>query len=54
MYLHIILQEAYADEDDLGKLKCGHDFHFNCIKRWLVEKNNCPICKKAAVDVWDH
>nr|XP_034913173.1 probable E3 ubiquitin-protein ligase HIP1 [Populus alba] len=46
-----ICQEAYADEDDLGKLKCGHDFHFNCIKRWLVEKNNCPICKKAAVDV---
>ncbi|KAL9378325.1 hypothetical protein Peur_029660 [Populus x canadensis] len=44
-------EEAYADEDDLGKLKCGHDFHFNCIKRWLVEKNNCPICKKAAVDV---
>ncbi|KAG6768102.1 hypothetical protein NC652_018872 [Populus alba x Populus x berolinensis] len=46
-----ICQEAYAHEDDLGKLKCGHDFHFNCIKRWLVEKNNCPICKKAAVDV---
>ncbi|KAF9678513.1 hypothetical protein SADUNF_Sadunf07G0042700 [Salix dunnii] len=48
-----ICQEAYADEDDLGKLKCGHGFHFNCIKRWLVEKNNCPICKKAAVDVID-
>ncbi|XP_011043560.1 PREDICTED: E3 ubiquitin-protein ligase MBR2-like [Populus euphratica] len=46
-----ICQEAYADEDDLGKLKCGHDFHFNCIKRWLVEKNTCPICKKAAMDV---
>jgi hypothetical protein len=46
-----ILQEEYADEDDLGKLKCGHDFHFNCIKKWLVQKNNCPICKKPAVDV---
>ncbi|KAJ6740342.1 E3 UBIQUITIN-PROTEIN LIGASE MBR2-LIKE [Salix purpurea] len=46
-----ICQEAYAAEDDLGKLKCGHGFHFNCIKRWLEEKNNCPICKKAAVDV---
>ncbi|KAJ6288674.1 hypothetical protein OIU76_024623 [Salix suchowensis] len=41
-----ICQEAYAAEDDLGKLKCGHGFHFNCIKRWLVEKNSCPICKK--------
>nr|TKR65970.1 hypothetical protein D5086_0000315990 [Populus alba] len=46
-----ICQEEYADEDDLGKLKCGHDFHFNCIREWLVQKNNCPICKKPAVDV---
>ncbi|CAK7337701.1 unnamed protein product [Dovyalis caffra] len=45
-----ICQEEYADEDDLGKLRCGHDFHFNCIKKWLVEKNNCPICKKTAAD----
>ncbi|XP_011008531.1 PREDICTED: probable E3 ubiquitin-protein ligase HIP1 [Populus euphratica] len=45
-----ICQEEYADEDDLGKLKCGHHFHFNCIREWLAQKNNCPICKKPAVD----
>ncbi|GAV67747.1 zf-RING_2 domain-containing protein, partial [Cephalotus follicularis] len=40
-----VCQEDYADGEDLGKLDCGHDFHFNCIKQWLHQKNSCPICK---------
>ncbi|GMI68819.1 hypothetical protein HRI_000551200 [Hibiscus trionum] len=46
-----ICQENYADEDELGKLDCGHDFHFNCIKPWLVQKNLCPVCKKTALAI---
>ncbi|OMO56658.1 Zinc finger, RING-type [Corchorus capsularis] len=44
-----ICQEDYANGEELGKLDCGHDFHFNCIKQWLVQKNSCPICKKTAL-----
>ncbi|XP_044489289.1 E3 ubiquitin-protein ligase MBR2-like [Mangifera indica] len=44
-----ICQEDYADGDDLGMLDCGHDFHNNCIKQWLMQKNLCPICKTAAL-----
>ncbi|XP_059456340.1 E3 ubiquitin-protein ligase MBR2-like isoform X2 [Corylus avellana] len=44
-----ICQEEYVDGDDLGKLDCGHDFHFTCVKQWLVLKNSCPICKKMAL-----
>ncbi|XP_057985263.1 probable E3 ubiquitin-protein ligase RHG1A [Hevea brasiliensis] len=44
-----ICQENYADGEDLGKLDCGHYFHFDCIKQWLNQKNNCPICKKKAL-----
>lgn len=28
------------------KLKCGHRFHFNCIKEWKCHCNTCPICRK--------
>jgi hypothetical protein len=23
-----------------------HTFHTDCIKPWLLEHNNCPLCKK--------
>jgi hypothetical protein len=42
-------QEEYAVGDDLGALDCGHDFHTNCIKQWLMQKNLCPICKTTAL-----
>ncbi|KAK9066747.1 hypothetical protein SSX86_014070 [Deinandra increscens subsp. villosa] len=43
-----ICQEEYKNGDDLGELKCGHDFHSSCIKQWLHQKNLCPVCKSAA------
>ncbi|KAK1395812.1 E3 ubiquitin-protein like [Heracleum sosnowskyi] len=45
-----ICQEEYVNGDDLGKLKCGHDFHTGCIKQWLKQKNLCPICKATIGD----
>lgn len=42
-------QEEYNDEDDIGTLDCGHDFHTKCIKQWLMQKNLCPICKTTAL-----
>lgn len=41
-------QEEYKDKDELGSMKCGHDFHVGCIKKWLEIKNYCPICKASA------
>lgn len=43
-----ICQEEYVEEDELGQLDCGHSYHSTCIKQWLVQKNQCPICKSAA------
>ncbi|XP_038693945.1 E3 ubiquitin-protein ligase MBR2-like isoform X2 [Tripterygium wilfordii] len=45
-----ICQEPYLNGDDIGNLACGHDFHTNCIKKWLMQKNVCPICKTTAMD----
>nr|GEW46433.1 hypothetical protein [Tanacetum cinerariifolium] len=41
-----ICLEEYANMDDIGMLgACGHDFHVGCIRKWLLMKNLCPICK---------
>nr|ACG41320.1 hypothetical protein [Zea mays] len=38
----VICLEGYRDKDMLGILKCRHDFHAGCIKKWLQTKNSCP------------
>jgi hypothetical protein len=43
-----ICQEEYEDGDKLGKIECGHSYHALCIQQWLVQKNQCPICKATA------
>lgn len=43
-----ICQEEYMEEDEVGTLHCGHSYHTACIKQWLMQKNQCPICKTAA------
>lgn len=45
-----ICLEDYKSKDSVGKLKCGHDFHTDCIKKWLQVKNACPVCKSSAAD----
>lgn len=46
----LIMQEEYTDGDELAKLECRHEFHFTCIKEWLFQKNECPICKRTAIN----
>ncbi|KAI3730605.1 hypothetical protein L1987_61777 [Smallanthus sonchifolius] len=43
-----ICQEECKGDEDLGKLECGHYHHLDCIKQWLLRKNECPICKTVA------
>ncbi|KAH6805958.1 hypothetical protein C2S51_030789 [Perilla frutescens var. frutescens] len=47
----VICLEEYRNVDDVGTLRvCGHDFHVACIRKWLLLKNLCPICKAPAID----
>ncbi|CAN7102774.1 probable E3 ubiquitin-protein ligase RHG1A [Brassica rapa] len=45
-----ICQEEYTEGDDMGTLECGHEFHSQCIKEWLKQKNLCPICKTTGLN----
>lgn len=45
----IICQENYKNQEKIGSLECGHEYHEDCLKKWLFVKNVCPICKSEAV-----
>ncbi|GLU15440.1 hypothetical protein SLE2022_319300 [Rubroshorea leprosula] len=45
----IICQEEYKNEEKIGTLDCGHEYHADCLKKWLLVKNVCPICKTEAL-----
>ncbi|EYU23100.1 hypothetical protein MIMGU_mgv11b022653mg [Erythranthe guttata] len=36
-------------EKVIATLGCGHVFHVECIKNWLLRKNECPMCKSKAL-----
>ena len=38
----------FTERDEIIPLPCDekHYFHEPCIKDWLKQNNNCPLCKK--------
>ncbi|XP_058776594.1 uncharacterized protein LOC131650911 [Vicia villosa] len=46
-----ICQEDYVEGEIIGRLDCRHIYHLECIKQWLLLKNECPICKQRALEV---
>ena len=31
--------------DFFVKTPCNHKFHKKCLRDWMVEKNECPVCR---------
>ncbi|KAG0454162.1 hypothetical protein HPP92_025466 [Vanilla planifolia] len=48
----LLKDDIHADKERT-KLRCGHIFHFGCIEDWLMVKNECPVCRAAAVPLRD-
>ncbi|KAF8110446.1 hypothetical protein N665_0083s0014 [Sinapis alba] len=44
-----ICQENYKNQDKIATLDCRHVYHAECLKKWLVIKNICPVCKSEAL-----
>ncbi|GER53827.1 RING/U-box superfamily protein [Striga asiatica] len=45
----VVCQMDYEYGESIGVLDCGHEYHKDCIKKWLVVKNTCPVCKSTAL-----
>ncbi|KAI5189794.1 hypothetical protein NECID01_0700 [Nematocida sp. AWRm77] len=47
-----ICLEGINTGDAVRTLQCKHMFHSKCVSEWLTQyANECPMCRKAAVDV---
>ncbi|XP_057766482.1 probable E3 ubiquitin-protein ligase ZFP1 [Salvia miltiorrhiza] len=46
-----VCQTDYEPGQKIGTLECGHEYHSECIKKWLLMKNSCPVCKSPALRV---
>ncbi|WMV24204.1 hypothetical protein MTR67_017589 [Solanum verrucosum] len=46
-------EDTYDDGAELGKINCGHEFHYQCIRRWLKRNNSGPICRRIALTPFD-
>ncbi|XP_035521359.1 uncharacterized protein si:ch211-59o9.10 isoform X2 [Morone saxatilis] len=40
----------YTDGEKLRMLPCFHDYHVQCIDRWLKDNPTCPICRANLAD----
>lgn len=40
----------YTEGEKLRMLPCFHDYHVQCIDRWLKENTTCPICRVNLAD----
>lgn len=37
------------DIDDIPQ-KCGHIFHTLCLYKWILESDNCPVCRSTLIN----
>jgi hypothetical protein len=47
-----ICTEPYEENDHVSyskKMRCRHNFHPECIQRWLKVKNDCPCCRSSYI-----
>ncbi|XP_059285879.1 probable E3 ubiquitin-protein ligase ZFP1 [Lycium ferocissimum] len=44
-----ICHVEFEHEQTIGTLRCGHEYHSNCIKQWLLRKKDCPMCRASVL-----
>lgn len=41
----VVCLEKFQIGDAATRIPCGHLFHEGCVKKWLANSNQCPICR---------
>ncbi|GLJ23805.1 hypothetical protein SUGI_0451680 [Cryptomeria japonica] len=44
-YLCSVCQEKMVEGETMKKMPCKHEYHEECIDKWLAFSNFCPLCK---------
>ncbi|XP_060178300.1 uncharacterized RING finger protein P32A8.03c-like [Lycium barbarum] len=44
-----ICQSEFEHEDSIGTLQCGHEYHMDCIRQWLLRKKDCPMSRASVL-----
>lgn len=44
--------EEYNEREPITKLPCGHYYHRNCIRIWVLKSNACPLCRRRVIFNW--
>ena len=39
------------DDRDIVELNCSHIYHRECIEKWILESNTCPLCKSSITSI---
>ncbi|KAK4752879.1 hypothetical protein SAY87_021677 [Trapa incisa] len=47
----VICQDDIEGKQLIGRLECGHEYHSECIKKWIQVKNECPMCKSQVLPI---
>mmetsp|Transcript_26493 Transcript_26493/g.81539 ORF Transcript_26493/g.81539 Transcript_26493/m.81539 type:complete len:264 (-) Transcript_26493:82-873(-) len=45
----VICQDALEADEDVRVLPCGHEYHYGCIAKWILQSNTCCVCQGLAV-----
>ena len=41
-----ICLEIIEESDAVYQVECAHEFHAACLKRWVLERAQCPTCRR--------
>ena len=46
--------EPITDSQESKTTKCGHTFHKECYRTWILQNTSCPLCRQKGncVDIW--
>lgn len=39
-----ICLDDYSENNKCSELYCGHKFHTNCFREWVLRREVCPLC----------